>query len=178
MKIVILGLMAAGKTAVGEELARRLGLPFSDSDRTILATTRKTARLIQTEEDISQVHSLEAEHLLQALDSPDPAIIAAAASVVDDELCRRALRRRNVVAIWLRARPETLAARIFDGTHRPDFGDPAEFFQHQSVSRSPHLHRLSSATIDVDDLPLSEIVEAVELVVRARVSAADVDDQA
>ncbi|OYV64133.1 MAG: hypothetical protein B7X09_06200, partial [Acidiphilium sp. 21-66-27] len=40
--IVLIGLMGAGKSAVGRRLAARLQLPFHDSDAEIEAVSRKT----------------------------------------------------------------------------------------------------------------------------------------
>lgn len=166
LKVVLLGLMGAGKTAVGEELARRLDCPFSDSDRTILAGTGKTAREIQAEADVAPLHALEARHLLDALSSPGPAVIGAAASVVEDERCRSALQAPSVFCIWLRATPETLATRFASGPHRPNFGDPSVFFRQQSAARSPYFEELSTATIDVDDLDVDDVVDAAAAAIR------------
>jgi len=165
---VLLGLMGAGKTAVGEELARRLGFTFSDSDRTILAGTGKTAREIQEEADadVAPLHALEARHLLDALGSPGPAVIGAAASVVENESCRSALQAPSAFCIWLRATPETLATRFASGPHRPNFGDPSVFFRDQSALRSPYFERLSTFTIDVDDLDVDDVVGAAEAAIR------------
>jgi len=166
LKVVLLGLMGAGKTAVGEELARRLGFTFSDSDRTILAGTGKTAREIQEEADVAPLHALEARHLLDALSSPGPAVIGAAASVVENERCRSALRAASVCCIWLRATPVTLATRFASGPHRPTFGDPSVFFRDQSALRSPHFEALSAVTIDVDELEVDDVVDAAEAAIR------------
>ena len=143
LKVVLLGLMGAGKTAVGEELARRFGFTFSDSDRTILAGTGKTAREIQEEADVGP-----------------------AASVVENERCRSALQATSVLCIWLRATPETLARRFASGPHRPTFGDPSVFFQDQSALRSPHFEELSAVTIDVDELEVDDVVDAAEAAIR------------
>ncbi len=37
LKIALVGMMASGKTTVGKELARRLGVPFFDSDREVVS---------------------------------------------------------------------------------------------------------------------------------------------
>ena len=37
--IVLIGMMGAGKTAIGGELSRRLGRPFSDTDVEIVTTS-------------------------------------------------------------------------------------------------------------------------------------------
>lgn len=173
LKIVLLGLMGTGKTAVGEELARRLDLPFSDSDRTIAAATGMTAREIHETWAVPRLHTLEARHLLDTLLAPARAVVSAAASVVEARRCRAALRASNVFGIWLRARPETLVARFANEQHRPIFGDPAVFFRNQIAVRAPYFGELSAATIDVDGLSIAEAVAAAEAIVRTQLRAED-----
>jgi shikimate kinase len=173
LKVVLLGLMGTGKTAVGEELARRLDLPFSDSDRTIAAATGMTAREIHQTWAVPRLHTLEAHHLLDTLLTPARAVVSAAASVVETHRCRAALRASNVFGIWLRARPETLVARFPNEQHRPIFGDPAVFFRNQIAVRGPYFGELSAATIDVDGLSIAEAVAAAEAIVRTQLPADD-----
>lgn len=170
LKVVMLGLMGSGKTFVGKELAERLDLPYSDSDQTIADEFGMTAREIQEASAVPHLHALEVRHLLDALRSPAPTVVSAAASVVDTGLCRAALRAANVFGIWLRARPETLVARFSKQEHRPSYGDPAEFFRAQITVRSAHFHEVSVVTIDVDDLAVTEVVAVAEASVRSHLT--------
>src|SRR5436309_15288538 len=82
--VVLLGLMGTRKTVVGEALAAHLALPFSDNDRAIMDATGLTAREIRELRGVSELHILESQHLLDAVGSPAPSGIGAAASVVED----------------------------------------------------------------------------------------------
>ena len=89
--ILLVGLMGAGKTTIGRELAGRLGRPFLDSDAQLAALGGRTAREIAAADGIERLHELEATALLAALDEPVPSVIAAAASVIEDPASRAAL---------------------------------------------------------------------------------------
>src|SRR5437868_9719650 len=88
--VVLLGLMGSGKTTIGRALAAHLGWSVSDSDEYIQRATGQTARQLLAAAGVDALHRLEAQHLLDALATAGPAVVCAAASVVDDEACRRA----------------------------------------------------------------------------------------
>jgi shikimate kinase len=155
----LVGLMGAGKTAVGERLAHDLGLPFVDGDAALTVLTGRDAATIAAADGVPALAALEARVLLDALATPGPSVIAAAASVVDDPVCRRALRGAGVAVVRLRARPRTLAARHGAGAHRRPLGpDLVAAFAAQSRARASRIAAVRPlATIDVDDAPVGDV---------------------
>jgi shikimate kinase len=125
--VVIVGSMAVGKTTVGRALAARLGRPFRDSDADLSATRGLTGRALAEHEGVDALHRWEAQDLLAELAATEPAVVAAAASVVDDAACLAALRDPFVV--WLRAPAAVLARRMAGNSgaddHRRPVGDAA-----------------------------------------------------
>src|SRR3954451_10205508 len=111
--VVVVGLMATGKTTVGRRLAQRLGVAFHDSDAEIErgAAGRTVADLAHSE-GFEAMHRREALQLLGHLGVGEPAVLAAAASVVDDPTCVDALRSDDVDVVWLRASVATMVARF------------------------------------------------------------------
>jgi shikimate kinase len=101
--------MGAGKTTIGTRVAKRLGLPFIDSDRELERRTGHTARQILAEQGEDALHAQEADVVMQALDAPDRSVVAAPASIVDTPALRDRIRRED--AVWLKADPQVLAER-------------------------------------------------------------------
>jgi shikimate kinase len=155
--------MGSGKTTVGRLLAARLARRFVDGDEELERATGRTARQIAEADRVPALLVLEARVLLDALARPQPAVIAAAASVVDDARCRRALRSRDVTVVRLRARPDTLAARHAAGSHRRSLGvDPLAGFTAQVRIRERRFRAVEPAvTVDVDARDPGEIVGVV-----------------
>jgi shikimate kinase len=119
--IVLVGLMGAGKTTVGRQLAALLGRPFVDNDQQVVAASGRTVAEISTRAGVAEMRRLEREALAEALESRVPAVITAAAGVVLDDETRRWLCAPFVA--WLRVDPATLAVRVSHDPVRPLLGD-------------------------------------------------------
>jgi len=164
--VVLVGLMASGKSTVGRLLARRLGRPFVDNDDALEARSGRTARAIADAEGADALHSLEAETLLAALDQPDSSVVSAAAAAVVEPGVETVLRRHDVV--YLRAQPSVLAARIArepDDGHRPFVLTDAEaVLNEQYAARDERYRSLATLIVDAADDParaVDEIVAAI-----------------
>lgn len=108
--------MGVGKTTIGAGLADRLGRPLRDSDLDLQAARHVRGRELAQSDGVEALHRWEAEHLRRALDDHEPAVIAAAASAVDDPACRAALA--DAFVVWLRAPARILAGRMSPTDHR------------------------------------------------------------
>lgn len=151
--VALVGLMATGKTSVGHPLATALGRNLVDSDPWIEARTGQTVRELWQAGGEAAYRPLEHQHVLEALDQPQPLVVAAAAGTILDADVRARLVQPDVYVVWLRAEPVWLAARATGGGqgHRPLLaGDPVAAFRAMADERSGLYGELADATIDVD----------------------------
>jgi len=152
--IVLVGLMGSGKTTVGAALAAALDVPLRDSDADIERGSGLRGRDIAERDGIEALHALEARHLLDALEAPSRSVIAAAASTVDDPVCRAALRDGPHLVVWLTADPDVLAARLGPDDHRPDLGaDLVQLIRRQSAQRGGWLRDVADLALDAGQPP-------------------------
>jgi shikimate kinase len=159
--LVLLGLMGVGKSTVGRVLARRLACRFLDSDEAIADRLGTTASGIADRSGLAALHRLEADVLHDALRSSPPAVIAAAASVVDDRRARSELTAPDVTVVWLRGGPAVLARRAAGGAHRPLGADPLALLAQQHERRSARFGQVADLTIDTDDRSPPAVADAV-----------------
>src|SRR5437660_3971849 len=100
--IVLMGMMGAGKTTVGEALAARLHLMYRDNDGALHARTGVDAATYAAQHGVEALHELEHDLLREALAAPVESVVGAPGSVALDASAADILDGADVV--WLRAR--------------------------------------------------------------------------
>lgn len=162
--IVLVGLMGTGKSTVGRLVAQRLERPFLDSDDEIEARTGRSVREIWQSDGEPAFRALETDALTAAIERDDLVVVAAAGGVVLAEANRQLLVSADADVVWLRARPETLVARIAAAgdSHRPLLdGDPAGMLETMAEQRGALYSDVSGHIVDVDDLGPADAAAAV-----------------
>lgn len=160
--------MGAGKTTVGQALARRLGAPYFDSDRQVERRTGLTVPEVFAARGEAAFRAEERAALVEALGTEGPVVVSVAGGAVLDADNRRMLRQGGTV-VWLRAGVETLAARVGAGAGRPLLGDdPAAALSRLYEVRRPVYAQLADVVVDVDDLTPDQAVERIVAATGAR----------
>jgi shikimate kinase len=160
-RIILVGMMGAGKTTVGRLLADRLGWRHCDSDAQVMARTGRTVPELFAQQGEVAFRAEEERVLAEALSGPDPVVVSAAGGVVLSPANRTLLRRSGVV-VWLRADPELLARRVGTGEGRPLLDDdPAARLVELDAVRRPLYAEVAAATVDVDGLSPAAVVDRV-----------------
>ena len=160
--ILLVGMMAVGKTSVGRRLAERRTWEFFDSDRQIEAMTGRTVAEIWRSDGEPEFRRLEAQVLADALASTTPRVIAAAGGTVLDD-ANRALMQQHHPVVWLRCQPQVLATRLGSATHRPLLDeDPAGVLERLDAIRRPLYEEVADVVVDVDDLTPDQVVACIE----------------
>jgi len=169
--VVLVGMMGTGKTTVGRRVAEALGRTFADSDAVIEARTGRTVREIFETDGEQAFRVLEAGVLADAVDAPEPAVIAAAGGVVLDAGNRDLLRRAGTV-VWLRAPIDVLVRRVATGEHRPLLADDPGGTLHRMEEHRTELYaEVADAVVDSSQPP-DEVAHEVLSVVLERETAA------
>lgn len=157
LTLVLVGPMAAGKTSVGRRVARRLGVPFIDTDKRIVAEHGPIPVLFATHGE-EHFRELEREAVARALD--DGGVVSLGGGAVTDAPTRDLLRMHPVV--FLTVSLEAVADRI-RGNTRPllDAEDPLERWSSIFDERRPWYDEVASATFDTSRRPMQKIADDI-----------------
>ena len=115
--LVLLGFMGAGKTTVGEHLARRLGRPFLDVDHWIEAKLGKPIPQIFQEKGEDAFRRIESEAVAY-LAPASGKVLACGGGIVKNPANVERLSQGGLL-VCLTATPETVLARVGHQRHRP-----------------------------------------------------------
>ena len=151
--VVLVGLMGAGKTAIGRRLAARLGLPFRDSDTEIEAAAGRTVPELFSQFGEAHFRAGERRVVRRLLDGP-PIVLATGGGAFMDPATRATVRQRGT-SIWLRAPLPVLLRRVARRRNRPLLAnaDPAATLSRLIEQRHP-IYAEADIVVDcADDLP-------------------------
>jgi shikimate kinase len=127
----------SGKTTVGRQLARRLDLPFFDSDHLIEQRLGCSIREYFAREGEAAFRDVE-EQVLRELAQGPSAVVATGGGAVLRAATRAALRDGGKV-VYLRSSPEELFRRVRHDTQRPllQVADPMARLRALHAERDP-----------------------------------------
>ncbi len=115
--LVLVGLPGSGKSTVGRQLARRLSLPFVDSDHAIEQRLGCSIREYFEREGEDRFRDIESE-VLDDLSQRDHGVLSTGGGSVLRPLNRERLKSRGQV-FYLRSTPEEVFRRLRHDQNRP-----------------------------------------------------------
>jgi len=158
--VVLIGLMAAGKSSIGRRLAVRLGTRFTDADEEIEVAAGCPI------EDIFEFHGEDAfrdgeRRVIARLLDGDPHVLATGGGAFMDADTRARIRETGL-SVWLRADLDVLVQRIKRRRKRPLLknGDPRTILEGLIAERYP-VYAEADITVDTVDAPHESLVDEI-----------------
>lgn len=173
--LVLIGLMGAGKSAVGRKVAAKLQIPFIDADSEIEAAAGCSI------EEIFERHGEPAfrdgeRRVVARLVQTEPVHVLATGggAFLDPET--RALIKEKAISVWLRAELDVLFERVSRRSHRPllKTTDPKGTMAELIELRYP-IYAEADIIVDSGDGPISVMVDRVIAAVTSHLSKESVD---
>lgn len=147
--IVLVGLMGAGKTRVGIELARLLKLPFVDADKEIEAAAGLPVADIFEQFGEEEFRNGERKVMARLLSSGAKVLASGGGAFVQEPV--RKLIKDHSISVWLKADLDTLIERTSRTNHRPLLQDcdPAVKLKELMDKRYP-IYAEADITLETD----------------------------
>lgn len=158
--VALVGLMGAGKSAIGKRLALRLGLPFVDADDEIERAAGCTIAEFFQKYGEQEFRAGERRVITRILYDPPRVLSTGGGAYMDPET--RAVMREKAVTVWLRAELDVLFDRVKRRTNRPLLrqGDPREILERLMQQRYP-IYAEADIVVDSTAQPADRTTEQV-----------------
>ena len=146
--IILVGLMGAGKTTVGRQLARMTGKTFYDSDHEIEARTGvRVATIFEIEGEV-RFRARECAMIRELAQLNDVVLATGGGAVLHPE--NRAVLVRSGTVVYLRAPIDDLLARTQFDKNRPllSTADPRAKLEALFAERDPLYREVADVVID------------------------------
>ncbi|MGY6411188.1 MAG: shikimate kinase [Alkalilacustris sp.] len=166
--VALIGMMGAGKTAVGGALARMLQVPFLDSDEAIVKAANMTVAEIFARDGEAFFRRKESQVLARLMAGP-PCILSTGGGAFLSEENRRMISAHGV-SVWLKADLELLWSRVRHRTTRPLLrtADPKGTLAALLAERAP-VYALADVTVQAEaGLSVDAMATRVAEALRAR----------
>ena len=161
LNLFLIGYRCSGKSTVGKTLAEKLSRSFFDTDALVVAQQRMSIKEIVNSHGWEGFRGMEHAILKKVSTSNGQVVATGGGIVLNDENVM--LMKENGKIIWLRAKPETIKARMAQDTDTQDFR-PALTLQ-DSISeieetlqlRKPLYKKAMDFYVDTDEHNVREI---------------------
>lgn len=165
--IILIGLMGAGKTAIGRRLARKLGLNFTDADNEIEIAAGQSIGDIFAEHGEAYFRRGE-EKVIARLLAGGPQVLATGGGAYMNARTRKAIHKSGI-AVWLKGDLDVLMDRVKRRSHRPLLkNDDPEATMKKLIEERYPVYARADITIQsrdvAHDVIVREILDALDTV--------------
>ena len=164
--IFLVGLMGAGKSTIGRQLARELGKQFRDSDSEIEKRTGVSIDVIFDIEGEQGFRRRETRMLKELVEERGIVLATGGGAIL--ALDNRQLLRDNGLIIYLKASAEHLAGRVKLDRRRPllQTGDKLAKIRELMTQREPVYQQLADMVVETNNRSIPRVVREISKMIK------------
>ena len=161
-KIILVGMMGAGKTTIGKLLSSQLGFNFTDLDRKIEEKSGVKINTIFEIEGEEGFREREYVALNEAL-AEEKVVISTGGGIVVKEINRSLIHKSEAMGVYLKASLDILVSRLKNDKTRPMLDKDNKLLSLQKLlsEREPFYENLADFIIDTSRLKTNDVLKKI-----------------
>lgn len=175
--VVLVGMMGAGKTAVGKALAAHLDVPFLDSDEEIVKAAHMSIAEVFARDGEVFFRARETEVITRLLDQQSGILSTGGGAFLAPQ--NRDVIADKGVAVWLRADLDLLWSRVRSRNTRPllQTDNPYETLRDLCAAREPLYAQADLVVQGSRKYSIEDMVDAVIKALKTRPDVLETDNE-
>ena len=157
--LVLLGMMASGKSTIGALLSNKLQLNFYDIDKMIEKKMHMTIAEIFNNKGEEKFRSLEEKTTLKTLQNKNCVVSLGGGAFFNEKVRKEIIM--NHISIWLNCSSKTLLSRIRKNKKRPLANKLTNNGLIELIEKRKNIYTKANFKINCDKLSKQEIVESI-----------------
>ena len=157
--LVLLGMMASGKSTIGALLSNKLQLNFYDIDKMIEKKMHMTIAEIFNNKGEEKFRSLEEKTTLKTLQNKNCVVSLGGGAFFNEKVRKEIIM--NHISIWLNCSSKTLLSRIRKNKKRPLANKLTNSELIELIEKRKNIYTKANFKINCDKLSKKEIVESI-----------------
>jgi len=157
--LVLLGMMASGKSTIGAMLSNKLQLNFYDIDKMIEKKMHMTIAEIFNYKGEEKFRSLEEKTTLKTLQNKNCVVSLGGGAFFNEKVRKEIIM--NHISIWLNCSNKTLLNRIRKNKKRPLANKLTNNGLIELIEKRKNIYKKANFKINCDKLSKQEIVESI-----------------
>jgi shikimate kinase len=161
-KIILVGMMGAGKTTIGKLLSNQLGFNFIDLDRKIEEKSGVKINTIFEIEGEEGFREREYLALNEAL-AEEKVVISTGGGIVVKDINRSLIHKSEAMVVYLKASLDILVGRLKNDKTRPMLDKDNKLLSLQKLlsEREPFYENLADFIIDTSHLKTNDVLKTI-----------------
>ena len=162
-KIILVGMMGAGKTTIGKLLSNKLGYDFVDLDKIIEERSGVKINTIFEIEGEAGFREREFQVLRDSIEKEKIIISTGGGIVVNKESRAQLIKNNASLIIYLKANLETLFSRLKNDNSRPilNVDNKEQMIEKILNEREPLYQDLADMTVDTTHMKTIDVVKLI-----------------
>lgn len=157
--IILIGMMATGKSAVGALVAEELGYEMVDLDQEIVREAGRSIPQIFAEDGEAVFRAMETERLREALQGTGRVIATGGGAVLASANVE--MMKKNGIVAALTATAEEIIARVAGDRNRPLLAGNAEENVRRILEERKDAYCFAHCTVDTTGLTAAEVCQRI-----------------